>query len=72
MAKQSDATQRFEQRWKQAMEQPEVVEAERVDIDLDLSPTAVLNRLRNVDSDLLGRSREEVEGLLDRIRDRLR
>jgi hypothetical protein len=71
MAKQNDdAAARFEARWKQAMEQPELIEAPPVKLPLDLSPVAVLARLREIDPDLVGRSREEVQRALDRLRDR--
>ena len=71
MAKQ-DASARFEQRWKQCMEQPEVVEAPPVKLDVDLSPRAVLTRMRQVDRALLGESADEIEGALSKLRDRLR
>jgi hypothetical protein len=71
MAKQHDeAAARFEARWKQAMEQPELVEAPPVKIPLDLSPVAVLARLREIDPDILGRSCEEVQRALGKIRGR--
>ena len=70
MAKKDDAAVRFEVRWKQAMEQPELIEAPPVKIPLDLSPVAVLARLREVDPDIIGRSREEMQRALDRVRDR--
>jgi len=71
MAKQ-DSSARFEQRWKQCMEQPEVVEAPPVKLDVDLSPRAVLSRLRQVDRAMLGESADEIEGVLGKLRDRLR
>lgn len=71
MAKQ-DPSARFEQRWKQCMEQPEVVEAPPVKLDVDLSPKAVLTRMRQVDRALLGESVDEIEGALSKLRDRLR
>ena len=56
MTKQHDeAAARFETRWKQAMEQPELIEAPPVKLPLDLSPVAVLARLREIDPDVLGR-----------------
>jgi hypothetical protein len=72
MAKQYDATARFEKRWKQAVEQPELVEAPAVKLDVDLSPTAVLNRLREADRAALGLGADAVEDTLKRLRDRLR
>lgn len=72
MAERNDAAARFEARWQQAMEQPELVEAPAVKIDIDLSPMAVLARLREVDTDLYGRSGEEIGQMLDRIRGRFR
>jgi hypothetical protein len=71
MAKQ-DANARFEKRWKQCMEQPEVVEAPPVKLDVDLSPSAVLTRMRQVDRAMLGESANEIEGALSKLRDRLR
>jgi hypothetical protein len=41
-----------------------------VKLPLDLSPVAVLARLREIDPDLIGRSREEMQRALDRLRDR--
>ena len=70
MAKQSDATARFEKRWKKAMEQPELVEAPAVKLAVDLSPMAVLARLREVDRAALGNRADEIQGMLDRLRDR--
>jgi hypothetical protein len=72
MAKQHDeaAALRFEARWKQALEQPELVEAPPVKIPLDLSPVAVLARLREIDPDVLGHSCEEVQRALGKIRGR--
>jgi hypothetical protein len=72
MAKQDDASARFEKRWKQCMEQPEVVEAPPVKLDVDLSPRAVLNRMREVDRAMLGDSADEIQGALSKLRDRLR
>lgn len=72
MATQDDASARFEKRWKQCMEQPEVVEAPPVKLDVDLSPRAVLTRMRQVDRALLGDSADEIEGALSKLRDRLR
>lgn len=72
MAKQSDASARFEKRWKQAVEQPELVEAPAVKLDVDLSPTAVLSRMRGLDRAALGLSADAVEDTLKRLRDRLR
>ena len=71
MAKQ-DAKARFEKRWKQAVEQPELVEAPAVKLDVDLSPTAVMSRLREVDRAALGLSADLVEDTLRRLSDRLR
>jgi hypothetical protein len=70
MAKQSDATTRFEKRWKKAMKQPELVEAQAVKLEVDLSPMAVLTRLREVDRAALGNRADELQGMLDRLRDR--
>jgi hypothetical protein len=71
MAKQSDATARFEKRWKKALEQPELVEAPAVKLDIDLSPMAVLTRLREADRATFGGYRpDEVKRTLDRLRDR--
>ena len=70
MANQSDATARFEKRWKKAVEQPELVEAPAVKLDVDLSPMAVLTRLREVDRATLGNRADELQGMLDRLRDR--
>jgi hypothetical protein len=70
MAKQDDASARFEQRWKQCMEQPELVEAPPVKLDIDLSPKAVLTRMREVDRAALGQSADEIEGVLSKLRDR--
>jgi hypothetical protein len=72
MAKQSDATARFEKRWKQAAEQPELVEAPPVKLDVDLSPMGVLARMREVDRSALGLSADAVEDTLKRLRDRFR
>ena len=70
MATQDDATARFEKRWKQAAEQPELVEAPPVRLDVDLSPRAVLTRMREVDRAMLGQSPDEIEGALSKLRDR--
>jgi hypothetical protein len=70
MAKYKDATARFEQRWQQAVEQPELVEAPAVKLDVDLSPVGVLARLRELDRAALGQSTEAVEDMLKRLRDR--
>lgn len=70
MAEQDDVTARFEKRWQEAMAQPELVEAPAVTIDIDLSPMGVLTRLRELDRSGLGRGAEEIEGVLDRLRDR--
>jgi hypothetical protein len=70
MTKQSDATARFEKHWKKAMEQPELVKAPAVKLDVDLSPMAVLARLREVDRAALGNRADEIQGMLDRLRDR--
>lgn len=72
MVKQSDATARFEKRWKQAVEQPELVEAPAVKLDVDLSPVAVLARMRELDRAALGLSADAVEDTLKRLRDRFR
>ena len=71
MTKQSDATKRFEKRWQQAVEQPELIEAPAVKLDLDLSPAAVLDRLRHADRAALGLGADAVEDVLKRLRDRL-
>ena len=72
MAKQNDATARFEKRWKQAVEQPEQIEAPAVKLDVDLSPTGVLSRLRELDRDALGFGADALEDLLKGLRDRFR
>ena len=72
MAKQNDATARFEKRWKQAVEQPELIEAPAVRLDVDLSPARVLSRLREVDRDALGQGADALEDLLKGLRERLR
>jgi hypothetical protein len=72
MVKQSDATARFEKRWKEAVEQPELVEAPAVKLDVDLSPVAVLARMRELDRAALGLSADAVEDTLKRLRDRFR
>lgn len=72
MAKQSDATARFEKRWKQALEQPELIEAPAVKLDADLSPIGVLARLRELDRDALGYGADAVEDMLKGLRDRWR
>jgi hypothetical protein len=72
MARQDDASARFEKRWQQCMEQPELVEAPPVKLDVDLSPRAVLSRMREVDRALLGESADEIQGALSKLRDRLR
>ena len=51
------------------MKQSELVEAPPVKLPLDLSPVAVLARLCEIDPDLVGRSRDEVQRALDRLRD---
>jgi hypothetical protein len=71
MTKQSDATARFEKRWKECMEQPDVVEAPQVRLKIDLSPAAVLNRLRSADRAALGLGADVVEDTLKHLRDRL-
>jgi hypothetical protein len=70
--KQSDASLRFEMRWKEAAEQPELLEAPSVTLDIDLSPAAVLGKLRKVDRAALGIGAEAVEDTLKLLRDRLR
>lgn len=72
MAEQNDAAARFESRWKQAQEQPEVVEAPPVNIDIDLSPTGVLARLREMDRNLFERGEEELKQMLDELREHFR
>ena len=72
MAKQNDATARFEKRWKQAVEQPELIEAPAVKLDVDLSPARVLSRMRELDRDALGHGADALEDLLKGLRDRLR
>ena len=72
MAKQSDASARFEKRWKEAAEQPELVEAPPVKLDVDLSPMGVLSRMRELDRAALGLSADAVEDTLKRLRDRFR
>ena len=72
MAKQSEAGVRFEKRWKQAMEQPELVEAKPVKLDVDLSPMAVLTRMRQLDRKALGLSVDALEDTLKGLRDRFR
>jgi hypothetical protein len=72
MAKQSDATKRFEKRWKQAVEQAELVEAPAVKLEVDLSPRAVLTRMRDLDRAALGLSADALEDTLKRLRDRFR
>jgi hypothetical protein len=72
MAKQTDATARFEKRWKQAAEQPELIEAPAVQLDVDLSPASVLSRMRELDRAALGLSADAVEDTLKRLRDRFR
>jgi hypothetical protein len=72
MAKQSDATARFEKRWKQAVEQPELVEAKPVKLDIDLSPMGVLTRMRQLDRNTLGLSADALDDTLKRLRDRFR
>jgi hypothetical protein len=52
------------------MEQPELVEAPAVKLEVDLSPMAVLTRLREVDRAALGLSADAVEDTLKRLRDR--
>ena len=70
--KQTDATARFEKRWKQAVEQPELVEAPPVKLDVDLSPVAVLARMRELDRDALGYGADAIEDMLKGLRDRFR
>jgi hypothetical protein len=72
MAKKTDAAARFEKSWKQAMEQPELVEAPPVKLDVDLSPMGVLARMRQLDRAALGLSADAVEESLKRLRDRFR
>jgi hypothetical protein len=72
MAKQSDATKRFEKRWKQAADQAELVEAPAVKLEVDLSPRAVLTRMRDLDRAALGLSADALEDTLKRLRDRFR
>jgi len=72
MATQNDAKARFEKRWKQAAEQPALVEAPPIKLDVDLSPRTVLSRLREVDRATLGQTAEDIEGVLSKLRDRLR
>jgi hypothetical protein len=72
MAKQSEATARFEKRWKQAQEQPELIEAEPVKLDVDLSPMGVLARMRELDRNALGYGVDAVEDMLKGLRDRWR
>ena len=72
MAKQSESTARFEKRWKQAQEQPELIEAPAVKLDVDLSPMGVLARMRDLDRDALGYGAEAVEDMLKGLRDRFR
>jgi hypothetical protein len=72
MAKQSDASARFEKRWKQAVEQPELIEAPPVKLDVDLSPVGVLARMRELDRASLGLSVDALEDTLKRLRDRFR
>ena len=72
MAKQSDASARFEKRWKQAVEQPELVEAPPVKLDVDLSPMGVLSRMRELDRKALGLSADALEDTLKLLRDRFR
>jgi hypothetical protein len=70
MTKQSGASARFEQRWRQAVAQPELIEAPAVKLDVDLSPIGVLARLREVDRAALGLSGDALEDTLKRLRDR--
>lgn len=70
MAKQTDATARFEKRWQKAMEQPELVAAPAVQLDVDLSPMAVLGRMRELDRAALGLGADALEDTLKRLRDR--
>ena len=72
MAKKTDAAARFEKRWKQATEQPELVEAPPVKLDVDLSPMGVLARMRELDRDALGYGTDAVEDMLKGLRDRFR
>ncbi|MGH6920861.1 MAG: hypothetical protein ACREJ0_24525 [Geminicoccaceae bacterium] len=72
MAKQTDATARFEKRWTQAVEQPELIEAPAMQLDVDLSPAGVLSRMRELDRAALGLSADAVEDTLKRLRDRFR
>jgi hypothetical protein len=72
MAKKTDAAARFEKRWKHAMEQPELVEAPPVKLDVDLSPMGVLARMRELDRNALGYGADAVEDMLKGLRDRFR
>jgi hypothetical protein len=54
------------------MEQPELVEAPPVKLDVDLSPMGVLARMRQLDRAALGLSADAVEDTLKRLRDRFR
>jgi hypothetical protein len=72
MAKKTDPAARFEKRWKQAMEQPELVEAPPVKLDVDLSPMGVLARMRELDRDALGYGADAVEDMLKGLRARFR
>ena len=72
MAKQTDASARFEKRWKQAVEQPELVEAPPVKLDVDLSPMGALARMGELDRDALGYGADAVEDMLKGVRDRFR
>lgn len=72
MTEQNDAKARFEKRWKQSMEQPELIDAPEIKLDIDLSPMAVLSRMREVDRTLLDVDADTVEETLNRLRDRLR
>jgi hypothetical protein len=72
MAKQSEATARFEKRWTQALEQSELIEAEPVKLDVDLSPMGTLARMRELDRDALGYGADAVEDMLKSLRDRFR
>ena len=72
MIKRSEASARFEKRWQQAVEQPELVEATTVELNVDLSPAGVLTRLREIDRGALGLSADALEDTLKRLRDRFR
>jgi hypothetical protein len=54
------------------VEQPELVEAPPVKLDVDLSPVAVLARMRELDRDALGYGADAIEDMLKGLRDRFR